>query len=76
MAEDATTMLADVARYYASKLEAHGTRAASIGTAKPGRRCALTSWCALSMRRTHFDQRSRLWLWGSTGLPRCAWLQN
>lgn len=43
MAEDATTMLADVARYYASKLEAHGTRAASIGTAKPGRRCALTS---------------------------------
>lgn len=25
MAEDATTMLADVARYYASKLEAHGT---------------------------------------------------
>lgn len=54
MAEDATTMLADVARYYASKLEAHGTRAASIGTAKPGRRCALTRWCALSMRRTHF----------------------
>lgn len=52
MAEDATTMLADVARYYASKLEAHGTRAASIGTAN--RRCALTSWCALSMRRTHF----------------------
>lgn len=30
MAEDATTMLADVARYYASKLEAHGTRAASV----------------------------------------------
>ncbi len=37
MAEDATTMLADVARYYASKLEAHG---ASLERAKPGRRCA------------------------------------
>lgn len=30
MAEDATTMLADVARYYASKLEAHGTTARGV----------------------------------------------
>ncbi len=55
MAEDATTMLADVARYYASKLEAHGTTARGVDwNGEAGRRCALTSWCALSMRRTHF----------------------
>ncbi|MDC9014374.1 class I SAM-dependent methyltransferase [Mycobacterium marinum] len=48
MAEDATTMLGDVARYYASKLEEHGTTARGV------------DWNGEASQTLRFDQLLRI----------------